>query len=95
MMDATGLNSTTVTGELPSVHSHLQEPTTIIGIVLLCVVIILIVVFNSVGLVVLHCAHGIQKTTKVFMASLTIADLCFGTLMDTGIHRRSNDYWYI
>ncbi|XP_038077148.1 octopamine receptor beta-2R-like [Patiria miniata] len=46
--------------------------------VLSALTVVLILTLNPICLVVLHRASGIQETTKVFMASLTVSDICIG-----------------
>ncbi|XP_038077147.1 beta-1 adrenergic receptor-like [Patiria miniata] len=46
--------------------------------VLTALTVVLILTLNPICLVVLHRASGIQETTKVFMASLTVSDICTG-----------------
>ena len=60
---------------LPKTH---QEPFNICAIVLLTITLILIVTLNPLCLVVLRRVSGIQETTKLFMMSLTMCDLCTG-----------------
>ncbi|XP_038074873.1 histamine H2 receptor-like [Patiria miniata] len=48
--------------------------------VLTALTFVLILTLNPICLVVLHRASGIQETTKVFMASLTVSDICVGLL---------------
>ncbi|XP_022079976.1 adenosine receptor A2a-like [Acanthaster planci] len=47
----------------------------IVGCVLMTLTVVLILAFNPISLVVLHQVTSIRLTTKLFMASLTIADL--------------------
>ena len=57
---------------------HHQGPLNIFVIVLMALTGVLIVVLNPLCLIALHRASGIQETTKTFMASLTLSDLCGG-----------------
>ncbi|XP_038066543.1 melanocyte-stimulating hormone receptor-like [Patiria miniata] len=54
------------------------EPAAIFMYVMLALTTILVVVLNPLCLVVLRRTSSIQDTTKTFMASLTISDLCTG-----------------
>ena len=57
---------------------HHQGLLNIFVIVLMALTGVLIVVLNPLCLIALHRASGIQETTKTFMASLTLSDLCGG-----------------
>ncbi|XP_038077145.1 beta-1 adrenergic receptor-like [Patiria miniata] len=46
--------------------------------VLTALTVVLILTLNPICVVMLHRASGIQETTKVFMASLTVSDICIG-----------------
>ncbi|XP_038074875.1 beta-2 adrenergic receptor-like [Patiria miniata] len=49
--------------------------------VLTALTFVLILTLNPICLVVLHRASGIQETTKVFMASLSVSDICIGLFL--------------
>ncbi|XP_038077149.1 octopamine receptor beta-2R-like [Patiria miniata] len=46
--------------------------------VLSALTVVLILTLNPICLVALYRANGIQESTKVFMASLTVSDICIG-----------------
>ena len=74
-MNATGINAS----ERPNQGlGHDRQEIPAILAVLLALTITLIVVLNPLCLLVLHRARGIQETTKMFLASLTISDICNG-----------------
>ncbi|XP_038066803.1 beta-1 adrenergic receptor-like [Patiria miniata] len=56
------------------------DPLEVFVCVLTALTVVLILTLNPICLVVLHRASGIQETTKVSMASLTVSDICVGLL---------------
>ena len=74
-MNATGINASAMPNQ--DLGHDRQEIPAILA-VLLALTITLIVVLNPLCLLVLHRARGIQETTKMFLASLTISDICNG-----------------
>ncbi len=61
-----------------SVVTNCQDAFCTFTFVLFFVTVALIVALNSLCLVVVRRVRGIQETTKLFMMSLTLSDLCFG-----------------
>ncbi|XP_071801684.1 histamine H2 receptor-like [Asterias amurensis] len=55
-----------------------QDAFCIFALVVAYIIEALILVLNSVCLVVLRRVRGVQETTKLFMMSLTLSDLCNG-----------------
>ena len=74
-MNVTCLNATNCSHELP-ISDH--GPFMVFTTVLLALTVFLIILLNSLSLLVLHRARGIQETTKIFMVSLAVSDLCVG-----------------
>ena len=78
-MDENGSNSSQLTRNKERGISVCQDTLCVFTFVLFFTTIALIVVLNSVCLVVLRKVRGIPETTKLFMMSLTLSDLCTGT----------------
>ena len=74
-MNATCLNSSDCSAALPMAD---YGAVIICTTVLLALAATLIIVLNPLCLVVLYRARGIQETTKMFMALLTVSDFCIG-----------------
>ncbi|XP_071807687.1 histamine H2 receptor-like [Asterias amurensis] len=79
-MDGNGSNLSSFTQNKEAVYTDCQDAICIFTFVLFCLSIALIMVLNSVCLVVLPRVRGIQETTKMFMMSLTLSDLCTGII---------------
>ncbi|XP_071807155.1 histamine H2 receptor-like [Asterias amurensis] len=79
-MDGNGSNLSSFTQNQEAVYTDCQDAFCIFTFVLFFLSIALIIVLNSVCLVVLRHVRGIQETTRVFMMSLTLSDLCTGII---------------
>ncbi|XP_071801686.1 histamine H2 receptor-like [Asterias amurensis] len=77
-MDENGSNSSQLTRNKERGISVCQDTLCVFTFVLFFITIALIVILNSVCLVVLRKVRGIPETTKLFMMSLTLSDLCTG-----------------
>ena len=77
-MDKNESNWSEFTSTQGAVVTDCQNVFCIFTFALFCLTVALIVVLNSVCLVVLRRVRGVQETTKMFMMSLTLSDLCFG-----------------
>ncbi|XP_071807289.1 histamine H2 receptor-like [Asterias amurensis] len=77
-MDGSGSNLSSFTQNQEGVFTDCEDAFCIFTFVLFFLTIALTLVLNSVCLVVLRHVRGIQKTTKLFMMSLTLSDLCTG-----------------
>ncbi|XP_071807925.1 histamine H2 receptor-like [Asterias amurensis] len=77
-MDGNGSNLSSFTQNQEAVFTDCEDAFCIFTFVLFFLTIALIMVLNSVCLVVLRHVRGIQETTKLFMMSLTLSDLCAG-----------------
>ena len=76
-MNATEVYSTTASAsEMPQPGAF--DPLQLFIHALTMLTVILILILSPTCLVVLRRASGIQDTTKIFMAGLTVADICVG-----------------
>ena len=78
-MDWNGSNQSLLASDTVSLFTNCQDALCIFIAALYFVTLALILVLNSVCLVVLRKVRGIPETTKLFMMSLTLSDLCTGT----------------
>ncbi|XP_033644876.1 G-protein coupled receptor 52-like [Asterias rubens] len=77
-MDGNGSNLSSFTQNQETAFTDCEDAFCIFTFVLYFLTIALIMVLNPVCLVVLRHVRGIQETTKLFMMSLTLSDLCAG-----------------
>ena len=79
-MDGNGSNLSSFTQNQEAVFTDCEDAFCIFTFVLLFLTIALTLVLNPVCLMVLRHVRGIQETTKLFMMSLTLSDLCTGII---------------
>ncbi|XP_071800594.1 histamine H2 receptor-like [Asterias amurensis] len=77
-MDENGSSLSAVNGNENWKFTVCQDAFCILALVVAYITEALILVLNSVCLVVLRRVRGVQETTKLFMMSLTLSDLCNG-----------------
>ncbi|XP_071808078.1 histamine H2 receptor-like [Asterias amurensis] len=80
-MDGNGSNLSSFTQNQEAVFTDCEDAFCIFTFVLFFLTIALIMVLNSVCLLVLRHVRGIKETTKLFMMSLTLSDLCAGIFL--------------